>query len=150
MAVGMVSLVDSPHVDVVIGIDRLVAAFFPAQRDIGQVGQHLVGIHVVAGAGAGLEAIHHELVQIFPLQDALAGRDNGVALIRWQPAGLAVGVRGGELDEDVGANEIRVWPASGNGKIVDRAGGLDAIPGILRNLVLAQGVSFGTKTGHNA
>ncbi len=69
-----------PHVDVVVRVDRLVHALFSAQRDIGQVGDDFVGVHVVAGARARLEAVHYELVQIFPLQDALADLHNGVTL----------------------------------------------------------------------
>ncbi len=90
-----------PHVDVVIGVDRLVTAFFSAQRDVGEVGDDLVAVHVVAGAGAGLETVDDEFLAILAGEDLLAGGDDGVALLFGQPAGLAVGARGGELDAHV-------------------------------------------------
>ncbi len=53
------------HVDVIVGIDRFVHAALPAQRHVRQVGDHLVAVHVVAGAGAGLEAVDHEFIEEF-------------------------------------------------------------------------------------
>jgi len=90
-----------PHVDVVVWIDRLVAAFFAAQCDVGEVGDDFVAVHVVAGAGTGLEAVDHEFVVIFTRENLVAGRDDGIAFFSRQPARLAVGMCCGKLDSHV-------------------------------------------------
>ncbi len=39
----------------------------------GEVGEHLVGVHVRGGAGAGLEDVDRELVVVFAGGDGVAG-----------------------------------------------------------------------------
>ncbi len=90
-----------PHVDVVVGVDRLVGAFFTAQRHVGEVGDDFVAVHVVAGAGAGLKAVDDKLVEVRAADDFFAGGDDGVALVLAQPARLAVGARGGQFDANM-------------------------------------------------
>ncbi len=50
-----------PHVHVVVRVNHL-RADLAAQKLRGPVGDHLVGVHVGGGAGAGLEDVHHELI----------------------------------------------------------------------------------------
>ncbi len=51
------------HVDVVVGVDWFFAVVEGIAEDlIGTIGQHFVQIHVVAGAGAGLEGVYHKLI----------------------------------------------------------------------------------------
>jgi len=45
----------------VVRMDAVFAQ--PAAQQLGgPVGDHLVGIHIMAGAGAGLEGLHHKLI----------------------------------------------------------------------------------------
>ena len=51
------------HVDVVVGVGAVA----------GEVGDHLVGVHVRGGAGAGLEDVDRELVVVLAVGDRVAG-----------------------------------------------------------------------------
>ena len=59
-------------IDVVVGMNRFVAAFAAEHFD-GAIGDDLVGVHVGRGAGAGLENIHDELVVPLAVNDFLRG-----------------------------------------------------------------------------
>ena len=50
------------HVDVVVGMNRLLAAHFAAEHLDCAVGDHLIGVHVGLGAGAGLPHDQREVV----------------------------------------------------------------------------------------
>ena len=64
----------------------------------GEVGDHLVRVHVRGGAGAGLEDVDRELSVVLAATDGVAGGGDplGVALVE-EPE-LGVGPRGGGLD----------------------------------------------------
>ena len=72
------------HVDVVVGADDgVVAALARAdalgmQQLDGPVRQHLVGVHVVAGAGAGLERVDPEVVDQLGLLGGAGGLEGGL------------------------------------------------------------------------
>ena len=61
----------------VIGVNEVLART-ASQQLRGPVGDHLVGVHVVAGSGAGLERIHHELRIPLHVHDFLGGLGNRV------------------------------------------------------------------------
>src|SRR5439155_10492130 len=63
-----------PHVDVVVGVDRLllVEAIAAGQLD-GAVADDLVGVHVGRGAGAGLIDVDGELIVVLPGGDLAGG-----------------------------------------------------------------------------
>ena len=44
-----------------------------AEQLVGPIGDHLVGVHVLAGASPGLEGVDHELVVPAPGQDFVGG-----------------------------------------------------------------------------
>jgi hypothetical protein len=50
------------HVDVIVGMDQPVFALRAAKNLGRAIGQHLVDVHVVRRAGAGLIHVHDELV----------------------------------------------------------------------------------------
>ena len=60
------------HVDVIIGVHRLLPAAFAGGNFICAAGDHLIGVHVRRSAGAGLKNIDYEL-RIEPALDDLAG-----------------------------------------------------------------------------
>ena len=50
----------------------------PPSRSSRAVGQDLVGVHIVRGAGAGLVDVDHELVAMLAVEDLVGRRDDGV------------------------------------------------------------------------
>ena len=65
------------HVDVVVGMDRAFLALradAEAQLDVRHVGDHLVGVHVGRGAGAGLVDVDREVVVVLAGGDLLERR----------------------------------------------------------------------------
>ncbi len=76
------------HVHVVVGVDALA----------GQRGDHLVGVHVRRGAGAGLEDVDRELVVQLAAGDAVGGGSDPVGLVAVEQAEVGVHVGGGALD----------------------------------------------------
>ncbi len=115
------------HVDVVVGADdRVVAAQARADAVVGKdldgaVGQHLVGVHVVAHAGTGLEGIDPKVAdqlgpQRLPLrrigirgeaEDLVRCLNDGRGEMIGKAAGCVVGARGGLLDLDRRTHESR-------------------------------------------
>ena len=81
----------------VIGMDAVLAQR-SAQELGGPVGDDLVGVHIVTGAGAGLEGIHHELVVPFAIDDFLGGFLDGAGPFGIQQAQLQVNFGGGPFD----------------------------------------------------
>lgn len=67
------------HVDVVVGVDGLLAAHLAAEDLNGAVGDDLVGVHVGLGAGAGLPDDQREVVDQFERGDLLGGLLDGLA-----------------------------------------------------------------------
>ena len=72
----------------------------------------------MTGAGAGLEAVDHEWIEVFTGDDCVCCLDNGIGADVVQPAGGTVGDGGGTLDARVGNDEVAVGPAPRNREIV--------------------------------
>ncbi len=73
--------------EVLVGAERMAELLKP------EVGDHLVGVHVGARAGAALDHADHELVVVLPRGDALARRVDHVGLRRVEHAEVFVGAR---------------------------------------------------------
>ena len=58
----------------------------------GEVGDHLVGVHVRGGARAGLEDVDRELVVVLALGDRLAGGGDPLGDVAVEQAEVAVGL----------------------------------------------------------
>ena len=85
------------HVDVVVGVDTVFAQL--TTQDLGgAVGNDLVGVHVVAGAGPGLEGIDDKLVVPAAVDDFLGGLDDGVGALGVEQTQVAVDFGSGALD----------------------------------------------------
>ena len=87
------------HVDVVVGMHGLLRAHLAAQHLDGAVGDHLVGVHVRLGAGAGLPDDQREVIVELAVDHFLRGRDDGLADLRVEAAERHVGFGGGALDD---------------------------------------------------
>ncbi len=78
---------------------RLLAAHRAAQHLDGAVGDHLVGVHVGLGAGAGLPDHQREVVVELAVDDLLRGLGDRLAQLRVDVALRDVDQRAGLLDD---------------------------------------------------
>ncbi len=62
---------------IVVGMQIIVIAFFVSEVLQADVGDHLIGIHIGRGTGASLYKITDELVDIFALDQLVAGKHDG-------------------------------------------------------------------------
>jgi len=97
------------HVDVVVGMGAVA----------GEVGEHLVGIHVGGGAGAGLEYVDGELVVMRAFADRLAGGGDALRQVTVKQSQLAVGLGRGGLDPAQPADHGHRHRGAGDGEVVD-------------------------------
>jgi hypothetical protein len=79
------------HVDVIVGMHGLLGAHLAAQHFDGAVGDHLVGVHVRLGAGAGLPDDEREVIVELAVDHFLRGLDDGLAELRVELAERHVG-----------------------------------------------------------
>jgi hypothetical protein len=84
MAVGIGVVRRLAHVDVVVGMDRLLEPIAAEHLD-GAVGDHLVGVHVGLGARAGLPDDEREMIVELAVDHLLRGLDDGLADLRVEP-----------------------------------------------------------------
>ena len=76
------------HVDVIVGVDLVVGALRAAKHFRGAIGQHLVGVHVVRGAGARLIDVDDELIAQRAAEHLVGRRDDRVRDAAIEPAGV--------------------------------------------------------------
>ena len=104
------------HVDVVVGVRALA----------GEVGDHLVGVHVRRGARAGLEDVDRELVVELAGGDAVAGGRDALGVAGVEQSELGVDARRGGLDAPEPADHRDRDRLAGDREVADRLGGLAA------------------------
>ena len=93
------------HVDMVVGMNRLLGAHFTAQHLDCAVGDHLVGVHVGLCARAGLPDDKREVLVQLAVDYLLRRRDDGVTDGRVQLAERHVCACGCLLDDAERAND---------------------------------------------
>ena len=103
------------HVDVVVRMD-LAAQFSGRQRR-----NDLVGVHVCAGARAGLEDIERELVVVAAVGDFVRGVFNGPGHVGLHQSQVVVHRRRRTLDEPERAQEGARETQAADGEVVDGA-----------------------------
>jgi hypothetical protein len=108
------------HVDVVVGVGPVA----------GEVGEHLVGVHVRGGPGAGLEDVDRELVVVLAGGDRFARLGDPSRQLLVEDPELAVDARRGGLQPAQPADDRHRHPLAGNREVVDGFGGL-ATPELL-------------------
>ncbi len=139
------------RIDVVCGLvevhvlqrmDETVIAL-PAMKELDRpIGDHLVDVHVRRGAGPSLEGINGELVREAPGGNLPAGRDDRLPLLRGEISQFEIGESAGLLDEGKGPDQARADRPAADGKITDRAPGVDAPVGVDRDLQDAEEILF--------
>jgi hypothetical protein len=128
---------------VVVGVHRLGRVIDAVAQDlVGAVGDHFVGIHVVAGARTGLERIDDKLVLPASVDDFLGRLDNGLATFLVKHAQVHVHQRRCLLDDGHAPHKGAIRSQAADAKVVHSAHGLGTIERAGRYLDLAQRVLF--------
>ena len=104
------------HVDVVVGMGAVA----------GEVGDHLVRVHVRRGARAGLEDVDRELVVVLAGGDRVAGGGDPLGDVGVEQPELGVGPGRRGLDPAEPVNDRRRDRLAGDGEVGDRLVGLAA------------------------
>ena len=105
------------RVDVVVGVHVRPAA-------VREGGDHLVGVHVGAGARAGLEDVDGEVVVVLARGDLVGGRGDRVRHGPVEHADVLVDARRGRLDQPQRADLRPLQPAAGDREVLDGPLGL--------------------------
>ena len=137
------------HVDVVVGVDRLLRAHLAAQHLDGAVRDHLVGVHVRLGARAGLPDDQREMVVELAVDHLLRRLDDGLAELRVEPAERHVGLGRGALDDAERAHDRQRLLLPADLEIAEGALRLRAPVAVGGDLDGAEGVGFGAGLGHD-
>ena len=128
-------------VDVVVGVD-LDAGLRGQRRD------HLVGVHVGAGARPGLEDVDGELPVVRPVDHGVGGGHDGLRLLVAYDAQRGVDGRGGRLDVGQRLDVPGLQREAADREVLDRALGLGPPQCVARHLDLAHGVVLGACLVH--
>ena len=107
-------------------IDMVIRVHGAAEPGGRQAGDHLVGIHVRAGAGAGLHDADRELVGMLSGRDLERGRRDRRGELRLEFAEFAIGLGRSPLDQAEGADQRSRHGQAADLEILDCALGLGA------------------------
>ncbi|MNL18942.1 hypothetical protein D3C87_1401150 [compost metagenome] len=113
-------------VDVVVRVNRLLAADLAAQQLDGAVGDHFVEVHVGLRARAGLPDRKRELGRPLAGDDFLGGLLDGFGNLGLQHAQVAVGTGRAELEHGERLDQGRGHLLAADAEILARALGLGA------------------------
>ena len=112
------------------------------QRPRRQGCDHLIGVHVAAGAGSGLKHVDGEMLVVSARGHLERRRLDRRRQVQGKIAELGVGGGGGMLDETEGANEATRHAQSRGGKILQGALGLGAPQSARRHIKRAHAVAL--------
>ena len=128
---------------------RLVARLHRVAQDlVGAIRHHFVGIHVVAGARAGLEGIDHEMLMMLTVDDFVSRVDDGARQLRVQQAQLHVDLGRRPLDQRHAPDESRQGLHARDREVLQRALRLRRIERPLWHPYLADRVRLNAKFSH--
>ena len=133
-----------PHIDVVIRVNRRLRSDLATEGRDGQVADDLVGVHVAARSGAGLEHIHGKVVVECPRDHAIGPTDDGLGELGRQLAEIAVDLGRGLLDVSESPDHFPADGSAGYREVLLGPGGLGAVQAIRRHREGAHGVLFET------
>ena len=132
-------------VDVVVGVDDVVAPLGEAEVLEGEVGDDLVGVHVDAGARTALEQVGGELIEAAVIDQDLVARPNDrVGDVGGDGVDSPVGDGRRLLHHDHAADELGdvVDGGARDGEILDGAHCVHAVVGVRRYFPVAEEVGF--------
>ncbi len=130
------------HIDMIVRRNQRIVSLRFSQNFQSTVSDHLVGVHVHGGAGAALDAVHHELVLPLPGNDFLRGFHNRMTDAHRHPPGPHIGPRRRRLHNPQSDNKILIQHVTGNQKVMQGPCSLHAIVELIRNFNLAEKIFF--------
>ena len=134
-------------VDVVVRMHLRLLAELAAERLVGEVRDHLVGVHVGLGAGAGLPDHQRKLVVMTALDHLRRRARDGVGKARFEDAQILVHQRRRLLHEPERVNERARHTLHADAKVLGGALGLRAPVAVGRDLDRSEGIAFGAGCG---
>ena len=138
-----------PEVHMVVGIDVLILAFLVTQTLQGEIGDHLVGIHIGRGARAALNEVGDELIEHLARDQPITRSDDRVGDLSVEHTEIPVRHRGGFLDVAERLDEIG-FPRNRHArdvKVFLAPDCLDAVIGVRRNFAVAEKIVFHSEFG---
>ena len=135
------------HVDVVIRVDRLLAAFLTAGDGDGAVRNDLVRIHVALRARSGLPDAKRKVGVELAGDHLIGGLRNEFAFFFRQLAQVSIRHGGGFFENTQGFDHFGWEDVLADVKMDEGARGLGAPVGVMRNGNLSHGVAFETVRG---
>ncbi len=115
------------HVDVIVRMHRRVGAARRAEDLVRAIREHLVRVHVVRRARAGLEGIHHEMLAVLVREHFIGGAHDGVGEPRLEAPRLLVREGRRFLDPHHRGHEHRQRTRTAHREVLHGAQGLHAI-----------------------
>ena len=130
------------HIDVIVGMHRGFAAALSRQHLVRPAGDHLIGIHIGLGAGAGLPDHQRELLVELAGGDFRRGGGDGLADLGIEGAQLHIGLGSRLLQQAEGMDQRQRHPLPADAEVLQGALGLGAP--IMRHghRDLAHGIGF--------
>ena len=136
------------HIDVIVGMHRLLRAHDAAQHLDRPVGDHLVGVHVRLRARAGLPDDQREMVVELAVDHLLRGLDDRLADLRVEPLQFHVGFGSGALDDAERTHDGERLLLPAYLEIAERALRLRAPIAVGRHFDRAERVCLGARSSH--
>ena len=130
------------HVDVVVGMNRRLAAERRAGELAAAVGDHFVHVHVELRAAAGHPHVQREHVVVLAGEDLVADLNDQLVRLVVEPLAGMVGVGGGFLQDGIGGDHLARDQILADAEMLERALGLCAPELVGRNIDLAETVGF--------
>ena len=135
-------------VHMVVWMDVSVVAQLHSEDFVRSIGDHLVGVHVKADAGAGLEDIDDKFVVPFAVDDLLRRLNDRFCPCMIDQAEIAIGLDCGALHHSKGADKLRMSIQAGDGIIFNGARRLCAVVGARGHFDRAERIFFFARFGH--
>ncbi len=133
------------HIDVIVGMNRLLGAEFAAEHLVGAVGDHLIEIHIGLGAGAGLPDDKGKMIVELAVDHLARGASDGAGAALVDQSQFAIGFGGRQLDDAERANDVHRHPVMADAEILPGAFGLRAPVAIGGNLDRTEAVGLGAR-----
>ena len=131
------------HVDVVVGMNGLLAAHFAAGDFDGAVGDDFVDVHVGLRAAAGLPDAQREMIVELAGNDFVGGLGDELGFFVGEFAEILIDEGGGFFEDAEGANQFGRHGVFADGEMDQGAGGLRAVVAVGWDFHLAHAVGFG-------
>ena len=136
------------HVDVIVGVNRRVAAKRRASDLAAAVGDHLVDVHVELGAAAGHPDVQRKHVAMLAGEDFVAGLNDQLVALIVEPLAVVVGDGGGLLQGRVGRDHLAGNQVLPDAEMFKRTLGLRAPQLVGGYFDAAEAISLFSHVGH--